>query len=154
MILPRKEIHILPRILGDIFVPTNFSRKLDVEYLKAFGDGKPFQQYWILLPLYIKLLASLTTRTNTSAMMVKFAEGLLSVLCYAAAVRAQECPELPGGVEVGPGYPPDPNDIPSGCSAFEILVGSSDICLPIQVIPSRSADTSSGHSPRNERAEF
>ncbi|KAI9170730.1 cutinase-like protein [Paramyrothecium foliicola] len=46
----------------------------------------------------------------------------LGPLClFIAAVRAQECPETPD-VDIGNGVPPRPEDIPAGCSDFEILV--------------------------------
>ena len=39
-------------------------------------------------------------------------------------VTAQECPELPDtGVVMGEPVPMHPEHIPSGCSAYEILVG-------------------------------
>jgi hypothetical protein len=39
---------------------------------------------------------------------------------------AQECPELPDtGVDFGGAVGPYPEDVPSGCSAFEVLVGTS-----------------------------
>jgi hypothetical protein len=36
----------------------------------------------------------------------------------------QQCPETPD-VDIGAGVPPRPQDIPAGCSDFEILVGMS-----------------------------
>jgi hypothetical protein len=33
------------------------------------------------------------------------------------------CQALPGGVNMGPGVEMKPQDIPTGCSAFEVLVG-------------------------------
>lgn len=42
----------------------------------------------------------------------------------ARLVNSQECPELPDtGVNMGDPVPMKPEDIPAGCSDFEILVG-------------------------------
>jgi hypothetical protein len=38
--------------------------------------------------------------------------------------QGANCQALPGGVKMGPGVAIKPEDIPSGCSAFEILVGN------------------------------
>lgn len=43
-----------------------------------------------------------------------------------AYVTAQECPEIPDtGVTIGDPVPIRPQDIPAGCSDYEILVGGS-----------------------------
>lgn len=51
-----------------------------------------------------------------------FSLGVLSVVARVAA--GQTCPELPEtGVTMGEPVPMRPEDIPGGCSEFEILVG-------------------------------
>ena len=57
--------------------------------------------------------------------MTRFAfSTLVAALLSTVAVHAQTCPEIPDtGVEFGAPVGPFPEDIPSGCSAFEILVG-------------------------------
>ena len=48
---------------------------------------------------------------------------LLSIII--GATVGQDCPELPDtGVTIGEPVPVNPDDIPSGCSAYEILVGT------------------------------
>jgi hypothetical protein len=45
---------------------------------------------------------------------------------FIAGSIAQECPEIPEtGVDFGAAVGPYPEDVPSGCSAFEVLVGTS-----------------------------
>lgn len=38
--------------------------------------------------------------------------------------QGANCAPLPAGVKMGPGVEMRPQDIPTGCSAFEVLVGS------------------------------
>ena len=50
---------------------------------------------------------------------------VLRLAClFIGIALGQECPETPD-VEIGPAVPPRPQDIPAGCSDFEILVGMS-----------------------------
>jgi hypothetical protein len=52
--------------------------------------------------------------------------GLVAVLTAVLPVHGQSCPELPEtGIDFGSAVGPYPEDVPSGCSAFEILVGKT-----------------------------
>lgn len=48
----------------------------------------------------------------------------LLALVAQLAVAQDDCPEIPeNDVEIGEPVPMNPDDIPEGCSAYEILVG-------------------------------
>lgn len=50
--------------------------------------------------------------------------GLLALATQLASAQSEECPELPDtGVNMGEPVPMKPEDIPKGCSDYEILVG-------------------------------
>jgi hypothetical protein len=56
-------------------------------------------------------------------MLPKF---LLAPFLFVACIAQETCPELPNtGVEIGQPVPIKPENIPRGCSNFEILVGST-----------------------------
>ena len=56
-------------------------------------------------------------------MMLK---NLITLAMLLGAAVSQECPEIPDNdIEIGEPVPIRPEDVPSGCSAFEILVGQS-----------------------------
>lgn len=72
------------------------------------------------------IITKYTTKTATmhaaNILKVAFALGQL------ASAQDAECPELPEtGVEIGEPVPINPNDIPPGCSDFEVLVGEFEL---------------------------
>jgi hypothetical protein len=51
---------------------------------------------------------------------------LPTLFLFTACIAQETCPQLPDtGVEIGQPVPIKPEDIPRGCSNFEILVGST-----------------------------
>ena len=54
-----------------------------------------------------------------------FSPLLLALSLFTACLAQETCPELPDtGIEIGQPVPIKPEDIPQGCSNFEILVGT------------------------------
>ena len=55
-----------------------------------------------------------------------FIAPLVTLAFCAISTAQEECPELPdSGVEIGEPVPIVPDDIPKGCSDYEVLVGQS-----------------------------
>lgn len=60
--------------------------------------------------------------------------GLLTLVAQLAVAQA-DCPDIPeNDVEIGEPVPMNPNDIPDGCSTYEILVGKL-FSLPFMSLP-------------------
>lgn len=61
--------------------------------------------------------------------------GLLTLVAQ-LAVSQEDCPDIPpNDVEMGEPVPMIPEDIPEGCSAYEILVGKSSSLQTMSVPP-------------------
>jgi hypothetical protein len=87
---------------------------------------------------------------------MKFTALCVSAICAAASVNAQAAgatcnPSLTTtALGLGKAVPMKPEDIPKGCSDFEVLVGS---CLPGAIFQNKTTMVLTKHSPRYQRVQ-
>ena len=74
-------------------------------------------------PTHDSIIETSSIDISITAKMKTLSIGLLTLTVWLAAAQ-DDCPDIPeNDVEIGEPVPMNPNDIPEGCSAYEVLVG-------------------------------